>query len=58
MAQKNERIALFETGHVFYPKSLPITELPDEKLMIAAVMTGPVNEPGYPNEKRNYDFGM
>lgn len=56
MAQKNERIALFETGHVFYPKSLPITELPDEELMIAAVMTGPVNEPGYPNEKRNYDF--
>lgn len=56
LGQKNERIALFETGHVFYPKALPITELPHEELMIAAVMTGAVNEPGYPNEKRNYDF--
>lgn len=40
LARKNDDIALFEVGSVFFPKALPVTELPDEVVKIAGAITG------------------
>lgn len=56
MAQQNEDVSIFEEGHVFYPKSLPVTELPVEEEMAAGLLMGHPNEEGYPNDNREYDF--
>lgn len=40
LARKNEDFGLFEIGYVFFPKALPVTELPDEVLKIAGAITG------------------
>lgn len=39
-SRKNEDIRLFDVAPVFYPKSLPLTELPDEVVMAAGIMSG------------------
>lgn len=40
LARKNDDVALFEVGSVFFPKALPVTELPDEVVKIAGAITG------------------
>lgn len=40
LARKNDDVALFEVGSVFFPKALPVTELPDEVVKIAGTITG------------------
>lgn len=40
LARKNDDVALFEVGSVFFPKALPVTELPDEVIKIAGAITG------------------
>ena len=40
LARKNDDLALFEVGSVFFPKVLPVTELPDEVLKVAGAITG------------------
>lgn len=39
-ARKNEDVRVFEIGPVFFPKALPVTELPDQKLKLAGVISG------------------
>ena len=40
LARKNDDVALFEVGTVFFPKALPVTELPNETVKIAGAITG------------------
>lgn len=40
LSRKNEDVRLFEIAPVFYPKSLPVTELPDEVMKAAGIITG------------------
>lgn len=40
LARKNDNVAIFEVGTVFYPKALPVTELPNEVVKIAGAITG------------------
>lgn len=56
LAQKNKQISVFEHGHVYEPKSLPLKELPNEYAMIAGVLCGNPAEKGYPNVQKEYDF--
>lgn len=39
-ARKNDDVRVFEIGPVFFPKALPVTELPDQKLKLAGVISG------------------
>lgn len=40
ISRKNEDLKLFDIAPVFYPKQLPLTELPTEKVKIAGLMCG------------------
>lgn len=55
-SKKNHDIWLFETGAVYLPKALPITELPEERLMTVGLMTGAALTAEWPNTKRPTDF--
>lgn len=39
-SRKNEDVRVFEIGPVFFPKALPVTELPDQKMKAAGVIAG------------------
>lgn len=39
-ARKNDNVAIFEIGTVFFPKALPVIELPNEVVKIAGAITG------------------
>lgn len=56
LSQKNENVAVFETGHIYIPRALPLTELPDEYERVAGLVMGATEEEGYPNGKAEYDF--
>lgn len=40
LSRQNDDVALFEVGSVFFPKAMPITELPNEIVKIAGAITG------------------
>lgn len=52
-SRKNHDICLFDIAPVFLPEALPVTELPDERLMLAGLWTGRRNEIAW-----NHDNGM
>lgn len=56
LARKNDDIALFEVGSVFFPKALPVTELPDEVVKIAGAITGRRNAQGWNQTNDMVDF--
>lgn len=56
LSQKNEEVAIFESGHVYQPKELPLTELPYEYELFSGLLCGSPEEAGYPNKGRKYDF--
>lgn len=56
LSQKNEEAAIFESGHVYQPKELPLTELPYEYELFSGLLYGSPDEAGYPNNGRKYDF--
>lgn len=56
LARKNDDVALFEVGSVFFPKALPITELPDEVVKIAGAITGRRNAQGWNQANDMVDF--
>lgn len=56
LARKNDDVALFEVGSVFFPKSLPVTELPDEVVKIAGAITGRRNAQGWNQANDMVDF--
>lgn len=56
LARKNDDVALFEVGSVFFPKALPVTELPDEVVNIAGAITGRRNAQGWNQTNDMVDF--
>mgnify|MGYP002607019013 FL=1 len=56
LARKNDDVALFEVGSVFFPKALPVTELPDEVVKIAGAITGRRNAQGWNQTNDMIDF--
>ena len=56
LARKNDDVALFEVGSVFFPKALPVTELPDEVVKIAGAITGRRNAQGWNQTSDMVDF--
>lgn len=56
LARKNDDVALFEVGSVFFPKVLPVTELPDEVVKIAGAITGRRNAQGWNQTNDMVDF--
>ena len=56
LARKNEDFGLFEIGYVFFPKALPVTELPDEVLKIAGAITGRREIQGWNQGNETVDF--
>lgn len=56
LARKNDDVALFEVGSVFFPKALPVTELPDEVVKIAGAITGHRNAQGWNQANDMVDF--
>ena len=56
LARKNDDVALFEVGSVFFPKALPVTELPDEVVKIAGTITGRRNAQGWNQANDMVDF--
>lgn len=56
LARKNDDVALFEVGSVFFPKALPVTELPDEVVKIAGAITGRRTAQGWNQTNDMVDF--
>ena len=56
LARKNDDVALFEVGSVFFPKALPVTELPDEIVKIAGAITGRRHIQGWNQTNDMVDF--
>ena len=56
LARKNDDVALFEVGSVFFPKALPVTELPDEVVKIAGAIAGRRNAQGWNQTNDMVDF--
>ncbi|MDF2501218.1 MAG: pheT [Anaerosporomusa subterranea] len=40
LSRKNENLKIYELGAVYWPKALPLTELPQEPIKLAAAMLG------------------
>ena len=55
-SRKNMDIRLFDVAPVFYPKALPVTELPDEVIKLAGLITGRRNEMGWNQGNDMVDF--
>lgn len=56
IAQKNQDLWIFESGAVYQPKSLPITELPTESYRVTGLMMGKTNEVQWEEAQRETDF--
>lgn len=55
-SRKNENIRLFEIAPVFLPKSLPVTEQPDEILKLVGLLTGRREPVGWGQGGETIDF--
>ena len=55
-SRKNNDIKLFDVAPVFLPKQLPLTELPEERLMVAGLITGRREEVGWNQGNEMVDF--
>ena len=56
LARQAESVKIFEVGRVYLPKSLPLTEHPEERRVIGAVMSGRRNELNWTSGKDSVDF--
>ena len=55
-ARKNTDIRLFDVAPVFYPKALPVTELPDEVIKLTGLITGRRHPFGWNQSNEMVDF--
>ncbi len=55
-SRKNEDVRLFEIAPVFYPKALPITEQPIERLKLAGMISGRREPKGWSRQSIEVDF--
>ncbi|WP_295916793.1 phenylalanine--tRNA ligase subunit beta [Anaerovibrio lipolyticus] len=56
LSRKNEDIRLYDVAPVFYPKALPLTELPDEVVKVAGFMCGRRNPMSWNTSNDMIDF--
>ena len=56
LSRKNEDIRLYDVAPVFYPKALPLTELPDEVVKVAGFMCGRRNPMSWNTDNDLVDF--
>jgi phenylalanyl-tRNA synthetase beta chain len=56
LARQAESVKIFETGRVYLPKALPLTEHPEEQQRVGAVMTGRREELNWTSGKESVDF--
>lgn len=56
LARQAESVKIFEIGRVYLAKSLPLTEHPEERRLIGAVMSGKRYEVSWTASKENIDF--
>ena len=56
LARQAESVKIFEVGRVYLPKSLPLTEHPEERRIIGAVMSGRRNDLSWTSGKDSVDF--
>ena len=54
--RKNEDLRLFEVAPVFFPKNLPVTELPDEVQKLAGILMGRREPKGWSQNSAEVDF--
>ena len=55
-SRKNMDLKLFDVAPVFFPKQLPLTELPEEKLKIVGLLTGRRSPAGWNESSDTVDF--
>lgn len=56
LSRKNDDIRIFEIGSVFTPKTLPMTDLPIEKVLISGAISGKRNVASWNQDKEMVDF--
>lgn len=56
LARKNTDIRLFDIAPVFLPKALPLTELPDERMMAVGLITGRRTDLSWNHGNDSVDF--
>ena len=56
VARKNMDLQLFDIAPVFFPKALPVTELANEKLMVAGLITGRRSPIAWDTDNAQVDF--
>ena len=56
VARKNMDLRLFDIAPVFFPKALPVTELANEKLMVAGLITGRRSPIAWDTDNAQVDF--
>ncbi len=56
LARQNTKVCIFEVGRTFIPKSLPITEFPEEHRVLCAVLSGKRNELNWNESHEDVDF--
>jgi phenylalanyl-tRNA synthetase beta chain len=55
-AVKNPSVGMYEIAPVYFPKALPITELPDQEYHVAGLLYGRRTAGQWPASSENYDF--
>lgn len=55
-AVKNPSVGIYEIAPVYYPKALPITELPDQEYHVAGLLYGRRTTAQWPAKDDAYDF--
>ena len=56
LARQHSKVAVFEVGRVYLPKELPLTDFPEEKPMLCAVISGKCNDLSWCTCRDNVDF--
>ncbi len=56
LARQAESVKIFEIGKIFTPKALPLTEFPEEKQVLCAVINGRRNALNWTENKDTVDF--
>ncbi len=56
LARQHAKVAVFEVGRVYLPKELPLTDFPEERPMLCAVISGKCNDLSWCTCRDNVDF--
>ena len=56
LAHQIESVKIFEVGRTFMPKALPLTDFPQENLILCAVLSGRRDDLNWTHGKDNVDF--